>query len=503
MVSPSLASNLVSHNKRVSLFRCILSFHETRNLKDYIELRSFSKLFRDLLRPPPAGWMAFPDSKYPTLKKLVDRINEVAKKDPSKAPSVLVVSNGVYSTSETRGGSGPEVDGYVHVFCSLTFVVYESRARITMKDVFKTVEDKEKDHVRHVGLETMTMSPPAAPRKLIKTWTIHNLGDLDPDLNLGSGEILTDGEFEFGGHSKWRWRLYPSGVSENVGDHMSLYLDCRDATPEHPAIERHIFRIIHPSSDRTKDFEQKSLPRKVHTDPDGWGWGKFVSHAKLRDEGFLSPENGTLTLELELTLEDAQDQIDAWFDDKNENELDARQELVQMPPPPTLHLRTVTLCPFRKLIKTWTIHNLDLNFGSGEILTDGEFEFGGHSKWRWRLYPSGVSENVGDHMSLYLDCRDATPEHPAIERHIFRIIHPSSDRTKDFEQKSLPRKVHTDPDGWGWGKFVSHAKLRDEGFLSPENGTLTLELKLHVRQELVQMPPPPTLHLCTVMQGNT
>ena len=43
------ALRLVSHHKRVSLLRRILSFHKTRNPKDYINLRSSSKLFHSVL----------------------------------------------------------------------------------------------------------------------------------------------------------------------------------------------------------------------------------------------------------------------------------------------------------------------------------------------------------------------------------------------------------------------------------------------------------------------
>jgi hypothetical protein len=38
--------------------------------------------------------------------------------------------------------------------------------------------------------------------------------------------------------------LYPGGVLDNVGDNVSLYLDCRDATEEHAAYERHTFRLL-------------------------------------------------------------------------------------------------------------------------------------------------------------------------------------------------------------------------------------------------------------------
>ena len=51
--TPSLALRL---NKRADVLRCILSFHETRNPKEYIDLRSSSKLFHRALHQPPPLW---------------------------------------------------------------------------------------------------------------------------------------------------------------------------------------------------------------------------------------------------------------------------------------------------------------------------------------------------------------------------------------------------------------------------------------------------------------
>ena len=99
-----LAARLVSHHKRVSLLRHILSFlsfHETKNAKDYIELRSFSKLFHRALPQPPPLWTSFPNSNHETLQSLVDRLEELQGDEESSGnnnnvPSVLFIDKGVY-----------------------------------------------------------------------------------------------------------------------------------------------------------------------------------------------------------------------------------------------------------------------------------------------------------------------------------------------------------------------------------------------------------------------
>jgi len=97
------ALRLVSHHKRVSLLRRILSFHETRNPKDYINLRSSSKLFHRALRPPPL-WTSFPCSKHGTLQSLVNRLEELRGDEESSGnvPSVLFIERGEYSGEDVE-----------------------------------------------------------------------------------------------------------------------------------------------------------------------------------------------------------------------------------------------------------------------------------------------------------------------------------------------------------------------------------------------------------------
>jgi len=91
--TPSLASRL---NKRADVLRCILSFHETRNLKHYYNLRSFSKLFHRALPQPPPLWTSYPNSNHATLQSLVNRLEELRGDEESSGnvPSVLFIEEG-------------------------------------------------------------------------------------------------------------------------------------------------------------------------------------------------------------------------------------------------------------------------------------------------------------------------------------------------------------------------------------------------------------------------
>jgi hypothetical protein len=143
---------------------------------DRLRLRRFCRLFRDAL-PPPSLWTTFPHPKYSTLYKLVERISEVAKEYPSKAPKVVFISNGVHRVFETIPHSvrrtktsiitqSAHTRESITVNCSLTFVG-ESREGAIVEGGFRVrgnfVRNKHNsdkfDLVKtcHVGFETMTV----------------------------------------------------------------------------------------------------------------------------------------------------------------------------------------------------------------------------------------------------------------------------------------------------------------------------------------------------------
>jgi len=90
VISADFADKLFHASHRRTWFRIIFEFLRP-NQADRIELRSFCKLFRDILPPPSQIWMQFPHSEYTTWESLIDAVNASWKKDMKKAPTLIVV----------------------------------------------------------------------------------------------------------------------------------------------------------------------------------------------------------------------------------------------------------------------------------------------------------------------------------------------------------------------------------------------------------------------------
>ena len=96
---------LVTHGHRLTWWKCYIFPFLNPDGHDRFLLRRYCRLFRDALLAPV--WTTFPHPNYPTLDKLIRRINEVSTglsgyprrpngKDPSKAPSLVFVLNGLH-----------------------------------------------------------------------------------------------------------------------------------------------------------------------------------------------------------------------------------------------------------------------------------------------------------------------------------------------------------------------------------------------------------------------
>ena len=107
------------------------------------------------------------------------------------------------------------------------FRIWKNKTRAKLPPTLPEVSTPVLNPDSHFRLSTVTTSN---AKHMLKTWTIRNWSG----VARVPGNILYDREFLFADH-RWRWRLYPGGVLDNVGDNVSLYLDCRDATEKHKA----------------------------------------------------------------------------------------------------------------------------------------------------------------------------------------------------------------------------------------------------------------------------
>ena len=90
VISANFADKLFHASHKRTWFHIIFEFLRP-NQADRIELRSYCKLFCEVLPPPSQIWTRFPHSKHTTWKSLIDAVNASWKKDMKKAPTLIVV----------------------------------------------------------------------------------------------------------------------------------------------------------------------------------------------------------------------------------------------------------------------------------------------------------------------------------------------------------------------------------------------------------------------------
>jgi len=121
VISSNFADKLFHASHKRTWFHIIFEFLRP-NQADRIELRSFCKLFREVLLPPSQVWTRFPHSKYTTWESLIDAVNASWKKDVKKAPTLIVVRRrGVHNNNhdeivEEAKEEEKEGDEYVPFF---------------------------------------------------------------------------------------------------------------------------------------------------------------------------------------------------------------------------------------------------------------------------------------------------------------------------------------------------------------------------------------------------
>ena len=86
---------IVKHGYSLSWFKHWIFPYLGLKQQDIIQLRSYCKLFRDALNPPPL-WASFPNSKYTSLDGFMNKLNSVYEKDPTKAPKIVFVMEGTF-----------------------------------------------------------------------------------------------------------------------------------------------------------------------------------------------------------------------------------------------------------------------------------------------------------------------------------------------------------------------------------------------------------------------
>jgi len=90
VISANFADKLFHASHKRTWFHIIFEFLRP-NQADRIELRSFCRLFCEVLPPPSQIWTQFPHSKHTTWESLIDAVNTSWRKDAKKALTLIVV----------------------------------------------------------------------------------------------------------------------------------------------------------------------------------------------------------------------------------------------------------------------------------------------------------------------------------------------------------------------------------------------------------------------------
>jgi hypothetical protein len=120
--------------------------------KDRIELRFLCRLFHDALQPTPL-YTTFPHPKYPTLDRLVDKLNSVHQEDANKAPQIVFLMEGTFHIPVT--GTGWSSQKYVTIGYPIT-IVGAGQDKTIIHGGFQ-IQQGTKEEKKTVNIQGMTM----------------------------------------------------------------------------------------------------------------------------------------------------------------------------------------------------------------------------------------------------------------------------------------------------------------------------------------------------------
>ncbi|KAH8501885.1 hypothetical protein H0E87_016600 [Populus deltoides] len=221
--------------------------------------------------------------------------------------------------------------------------------------------------------------PPGAVATVSDAPPIHYMVKIESFSSLGENAVETyeSGVFEAGGY-KWKLVLYPNGnKSNNVKDHISLYLAMVDASSLPRGWEVNvIFRLF--LLDQNKDSylviqDAAGKERRFHGLKLECGFDQFIKLSTFNDAryGFVLEDTCVLGAEVFVCGERSR----------------GKGEVLSMKKDPTASKYTWKIVNFSKL---------DEKRQESQIFSTGDHQ------WKIVLYPKGKGPGMGTHLSLYL-----------------------------------------------------------------------------------------------------
>ena len=95
---PSVDPNDIPY-EQIAWWKTIFSYIQPNDY-ERLHLRRLCNMFKASLKPPPKGvFTEFPHPNFTSLWSLMNRLNQVYEEDPSRAPTIFFINEGVLLAS--------------------------------------------------------------------------------------------------------------------------------------------------------------------------------------------------------------------------------------------------------------------------------------------------------------------------------------------------------------------------------------------------------------------